>query len=139
MKFKGQVSKVWITVILLMNLVTIGIMIYNITTGMNNLTYVLATVLILMDLMICPSMFLTETEVGKKVFTVRYGFTTKTFLINDIVSAQPSTALFGTYAVGSDKIALKKINQEEIVLSLVDNKGFINELKKQNKKMKIFI
>lgn len=136
MKFKGQVSLVWALVIGLMNIATIGICIYY---GFSGITYVLIPVLILMDIIVSPALFINYVEVEKKIVTIHYGFTTVKVLIDDITSVKRSDALFGTYAVGTDKIMLKKKNQDELVISLQDNKGFINELKRQNKKMKIFI
>ena len=93
----------------------------------------------LVDLYLIPVCFANYVEIDKKKLFIRFGISKEELLIEDITAMHRADRLTLSYCASTDVVLLGTRNKKNVVVSLKDNKAFMNALLKANKKIKRYI
>ncbi|MCI6061405.1 MAG: PH domain-containing protein [Dorea sp.] len=135
MTFKGKIDIWWYVVIGVLNGITIGTSIY---AGVSKiLPYIL--VLLIVDLYFIPPVLRNEVTVDKKSVTVRFGFLKKELPVKEITTIRIMKSYGASFAASFQRVGIESQRKTTVFIALTDNKAFVNELLKMNKKIKYVI
>lgn len=135
MTFKGKIDIWWYVVIGVLNGITIGTSIY---AGVSKiLPYIL--VLVLVDLYFIPPVFRNEVTIDKKSVIVRFGFLKKELPLKEITTIRIMKSFGASFAASFQRVGIESQRKTTVFVALTDNKAFVNELLKANKKIKYII
>ena len=135
MSFKGKIDIWWYVVIGVLNGITIGTSIY---AGVSKiLPYIL--VLLIVDLYFIPPVLRNEVTVDKKSVTVRFGFLKKELPVKEITTIRIMKSYGASFAASFHRVGIESQRNTTVFIALTDNKAFVNELLKMNKKIKYVI
>lgn len=135
MSFKGKIDIWWYVVIGVLNGITIGTSIY---AGVSKiLPYIL--VLLIVDLYFIPPVLRNEVTVDKKSVTVRFGFLKKELPVKEITTIRIMKSYGASFAASFQRVGIESQRKTTVFIALTDNKAFVNELLKMNKKIKYVI
>ena len=135
MSFKGKIDIWWYVVIGVLNGITIGTSIY---AGVSKiLPYIL--VLLIVDLYFIPPVLRNEVTVDKKSVTVRFGFLKKELPVKEITTIRIMKSYGASFAASFHRVGIESQRKMTVFIALTDNKAFVNELLKMNKKIKYVI
>ena len=126
MRFKGKVAVWWYLIIAALNAVLVWMYFYILPAG-------------LLDLYLIPVCFANYVEIDKKKLFIRFGISKEELLIEDITAMHRADRLTLSYCASTDVILLGTRNKKNVVVSLKDNKAFMDALLKANKKIKRYI
>lgn len=136
MRFKGKVAVWWYLIIAALNAVLVWmIMKY----GLHYISYFYILPAGLLDLYLIPVCFANYVEIDKKKLFIRFGISKEEFLIEDITAMHRADRLTLSYCASTDVVLLGTRNKKNVVVSLKDNKAFMDALLKANKKIKRYI
>ena len=136
MRFKGKVAVWWYLIIAALNAVLVWmIMKY----GLHYISYFYILPAGLLDLYLIPVCFANYVEIDKKKLFIRFGISKEELLIEDITAMHRADRLTLSYCASTDVVLLGTRNKKNVVVSLKDNKAFMNALLKANKKIKRYI
>ena len=136
MRFKGKVAVWWYLIIAALNAVLVWmIMKY----GLHYISYFYILPAGLLDLYLIPVCFANYVEIDKKKLFIRFGISKEELLIEDITAMHRADRLTLSYCASTDVILLGTRNKKNVVVSLKDNKAFMDALLKANKKIKRYI
>ena len=93
----------------------------------------------LLDLYLIPVCFANYVEIDKKKLFIRFGISKEELLIEDITAMHRADRLTLSYCASTDVVLLGTRNKKNVVVSLKDNKAFMDALLKANKKIKRYI
>ena len=117
MKFRGKVAVWWYLIIVILNVALIGMIV---KYGLHYISYFYILPAGLLDLYLIPVCFANYVELDKKKIFIRDRFTL-------------------SFCASADVVLLACRNKKNVVVSLKDNKAFMDELQKLNKKIKVYI
>lgn len=136
MRFKGKVAVWWYLIIAALNAVLVWmIMKY----GLHYISYFYILPAGLLDLYLIPVCFANYVEIDKKKLFIRFGISKEELLIEDITAMHRADRLALSYCASTDVVLLGTRNKKNVVVSLKDNKAFMDALLKANKKIKRYI
>lgn len=136
MRFKGKVAVWWYLIIAALNVVLVWmIMKY----GLHYISYFYILPAGLLDLYLIPVCFANYVEIDKKKLFIRFGISKEELLIEDITAMHRADRLTLSYCASTDVVLLGTRNKKNVVVSLKDNKAFMDALLKANKKIKRYI
>ena len=93
----------------------------------------------LLDLYLIPVCFANYVELDKKKIFIRFGFSREEVLVEDITAMHRADRFTLSFCASADVVLLACRNKKNVVVSLKDNKAFMDELQKLNKKIKVYI
>ena len=141
MRFKGKVAVWWYLIIAALNAVLVWMIV---KYGLHYISYFYILPAGLLDLYLIPVCFANYVEIDKKKLFIRFGISKEELLIEDI-TAMHRTAMHRadrltlSYCASTDVVLLGTRNKKNVVVSLKDNKAFMDALLKANKKIKRYI
>ena len=92
-----------------------------------------------LDLYLIPVCFANYVELDKKKIFIRFGFSREEVLVEDITAMHRADRFTLSFCASADVVLLACSNKKNVVVSLKDNKAFMDELQKLNKKIKVYI
>lgn len=136
MKFKGKVAVWWYLIIAALNVVLAWMIV---KYGLEYISYFYILPAGLLDLYLIPVCFANYVEIDKKKLFIRFGFSKEEVFVEDITAMHRADRFTLSFCASSDVVLLACKNKKNIVVSLKDNKAFMEELQKLNKKIKVYI
>ena len=136
MRFKGKVAVWWYLIIAALNAVLVWMIV---KYGLHYISYFYILPAGLLDLYLIPVCFANYVEIDKKKLFIRFGISKEELLIEDITAMHRADRLTLSYCASTDVVLLGTRNKKNVVVSLKDNKAFIDALLKANKKIKRYI
>lgn len=136
MRFKGKVAVWWYLIIAALNAVLVWMIV---KYGLHYISYFYILPAGLLDLYLIPVCFANYVEIDKKKLFIRFGISKEELLIEDITAMHRADRLTLSYCASTDVILLGTRNKKNVVVSLKDNKAFMDALLKANKKIKRYI
>ncbi|HJB86717.1 MAG TPA: PH domain-containing protein [Candidatus Dorea faecigallinarum] len=136
MRFKGKVAVWWYLIIAALNAVLVWMIV---KYGLHYISYFYILPAGLLDLYLIPVCFANYVEIDKKKLFIRFGISKEELLIEDITAMHRADRLTLSYCASTDVVLLGTRNKKNVVVSLKDNKAFMNALLKANKKIKRYI
>lgn len=136
MRFKGKTAPWWYAATLLVNS-GLAWLIYR--YHFNPFAFLYIVPVIAIDLYLIPVIFCNYADISDKILLIRFGVSKEEILIEDILSLQQMNRFGISYCASTDCIFLTCRRGVKIVISLQDNKAFIKELQRKNKKIKVFL
>ena len=134
MKFRGKVAVWWYLIIVILNVALIGMIV---KYGLHYISYFYILPAGLLDLYLIPVCFANYVELDKKKIFIRR-LLEEEVLVEDITAMQ-SGQVYPSFCASADVVLLACRNKKNVVVSLKDNKAFMDELQKLNKKIKVYI
>lgn len=136
MRFKGKVAVWWYLIIAALNAVLVWMIV---KYGLHYISYFYILPAGLLDLYLIPVCFANYVEIDKKKLFIRFGISKEELLIEDITAMHRAYRLTLSYCASTDVVLLGTRNKKNVVVSLKDNKAFMDALLKANKKIKRYI
>ena len=136
MRFKGKVAVWWYLIIAALNAVLVWMIV---KYGLHYISYFYILPAGLLDLYLIPVCFANYVEIDKKKLFIRFGISKEELLIEDITAKHRADRLTLSYCASTDVVLLGTRNKKNVVVSLKDNKAFMDALLKANKKIKRYI
>lgn len=136
MKFKGKVAVWWYLIIVILNAVLIGLIL---KYGLHYIAYFYILPAGLLDLYLIPVCFANYVEIDKKKLFICFGFSKEEVFVEDITAMHRADRFTLSFCASADVVLLARKNGKNVVVSLKDNKAFMNELQRMNKKIKVYI
>ena len=136
MRFKGKVAVWWYLIIAALNVVLAWMIV---KYGLEYISYFYILPAGLLDLYLIPVCFANYVEIDKKKLFIRFGFSKEEVFVEDITAMHRADRFTLSFCASSDVVLLACKNKKNIVVSLKDNKAFMEELQKLNKKIKVYI
>ena len=136
MRFKGKVAVWWYLIIAALNAVLVWMIV---KYGFHYISYFYILPAGLLDLYLIPVCFANYVEIDKKKLFIRFGISKEELLIEDITAMHRADRLTLSYCASTDVVLLGTRNKKNVVVSLKDNKAFMDALLKANKKIKRYI
>ena len=136
MRFKGKVAVWWYLIIAALNAVLVWMIV---KYGLHYISYFYILPAGLLDLYLMPVCFANYVEIDKKKLFIRFGISKEELLIEDITAMHRADRLTLSYCASTDVVLLGTRNKKNVVVSLKDNKAFMDALLKANKKIKRYI
>ena len=136
MKFRGKVAVWWYLIIVILNVALIGMIV---KYGLHYISYFYILPAGLLDLYLIPVCFANYVELDKKKIFIRFGFSMEEVLVEDITAMHRADRFTLSFCASADVVLLACRNKKNVVVSLKDNKAFMDELQKLNKKIKVYI
>ena len=136
MRFKGKVAVWWYLIIAALNAVLVWMIV---KYGLHYISYFYILPAGLLDLYLIPVCFANYVEIDKKKLFIRFGISKEELLIEDITAMHRDDRLTLSYCASTDVVLLGTRNKKNVVVSLKDNKAFMDALLKANKKIKRYI
>lgn len=136
MRFKGKVAVWWYLIIAVLNAVLVWMIV---KYGLHYISYFYILPAGLLDLYLIPVCFANYVEIDKKKLFIRFGISKEELLIEDITAMHRADRLTLSYCASTDVVLLGTRNKKNVVVSLKDNKAFMDALLKANKKIKRYI
>ena len=136
MRFKGKVAVWWYLIIAALNAVLVWMIV---KYGLHYISYFYILPAGLLDLYLIPVCFANYVEIDKKKLFIRFGISKEELLIEDITAMHRADRLTLSYCASTDVVLLGPRNKKNVVVSLKDNKAFMDALLKANKKIKRYI
>lgn len=136
MRFKGKVAVWWYLIIAALNAVLVWMVM---KYGLHYISYFYILPAGLLDLYLIPVCFANYVEIDKKKLFIRFGISKEELLIEDITAMHRADRLTLSYCASTDVVLLGTRNKKNVVVSLKDNKAFMDALLKANKKIKRYI
>lgn len=136
MRFKGKVAVWWYLIIAALNAVLVWMIV---KYGLHYISYFYILPAGLLDLYLIPVCFANYVEIDKKKLFIRFGISKEELLIEDITAMHRADRLTLSYCASTDVVLLGTRNKKNVVVSLKDNKAFVDALLKANKKIKRYI
>ena len=136
MKFRGKVAVWWYLIIVILNVALIGMIV---KYGLHYISYFYILPAGLLDLYLIPVCFANYVELDKKKIFIRFGFSRGEVLVEDITAMHRADRFTLSFCASADVVLLACRNKKNVVVSLKDNKAFMDELQKLNKKIKVYI
>lgn len=136
MRFKGKVAVWWYLIIAALNAVLVWMIV---KYGLHYISYFYILPAGLLDLYLIPVCFANYVEIDKKKLFIRFGISKEELLIEDITAMHRADRLTLSYCASTDVVLLGTRNKKNVVVSLKDNKAFMDALLKENKKIKRYI
>ena len=136
MRFKGKVAVWWYLIIAALNAVLVWMIV---KYGLHYISYFYILPAGLLDLYLIPVCFANYVEIDKKKLFIRFGISKEELLIEDITAMHSADRLTLSYCASTDVVLLGTRNKKNVVVSLKDNKAFMDALLKANKKIKRYI
>lgn len=136
MRFKGKVAVWWYLIIAALNAVLVWMIV---KYGLHYISYFYILPAGLLDLYLIPVCFANYVEIDKKKLFIRFGISKEELLIEDITAMHRTDRLTLSYCASTDVVLLGTRNKKNVVVSLKDNKAFMDALLKANKKIKRYI
>lgn len=136
MRFKGKVAVWWYLIIAALNAVLVWMIV---KYGLHYISYFYILPAGLLDLYLIPVCFANYVEIDKKKLFIRFGISKEELLIEDITAMHRADRLTLSYCASTDVVLLGTKNKKNVVVSLKDNKAFMDALLKANKKIKRYI
>jgi hypothetical protein len=136
MRFKGKVAVWWYLIIAALNAVLVWMIV---KYGLHYISYFYILPAGLLDLYLIPVCFANYVEIDKKKLFIRFGISKEELLIEDITAMHRADRLTLSYCASTDVVLLGTRNKKNVVVSLKDNKAFMDALLKANKKIKRYI
>ena len=136
MRFKGKVAVWWYLIIAALNAVLVWMIVQY---GLHYISYFYILPAGLLDLYLIPVCFANYVEIDKKKLFIRFGISKEELLIEDITAMHRADRLTLSYCASTDVVLLGTRNKKNVVVSLKDNKAFMDALLKANKKIKRYI
>lgn len=136
MRFKGKVAVWWYLIIAALNAALVWMIV---KYGLHYISYFYILPAGLLDLYLIPVCFANYVEIDKKKLFIRFGISKEELLIEDITAMHRADRLTLSYCASTDVVLLGTRNKKNVVVSLKDNKAFMDALLKANKKIKRYI
>ena len=136
MRFKGKVAVWWYLIIAALNAVLVWMIV---KYGLHYISYFYILPAGLLDLYLIPVCFANYVEIDKKKLFIRFGISKEDLLIEGITAMHRADRLTLSYCASTDVVLLGTRNKKNVVVSLKDNKAFMDALLKANKKIKRYI
>ena len=136
MRFKGKVAVWWYLIIAALNAVLVWMIV---KYGLHYISYFYILPAGLLDLYLIPVCFANYVEIDKKKLFIRFGISKEELLIEDITAMHRADRLTLSYCASTDVVLLGTRKKKNVVVSLKDNKAFMDALLKANKKIKRYI
>ena len=136
MRFKGKVAVWWYLIIAALNAVLVWMIV---KYGLHYISYFYILPAGLLDLYLIPVCFANYVEIDKKKLFIRFGISKEELLVEDITAMHRADRLTLSYCASTDVVLLGTRNKKNVVVSLKDNKAFMDALLKANKKIKRYI
>ena len=136
MRFKGKVAVWWYLISAALNAVLVWMIV---KYGLHYISYFYILPAGLLDLYLIPVCFANYVEIDKKKLFIRFGISKEELLIEDITAMHRADRLTLSYCASTDVVLLGTRNKKNVVVSLKDNKAFMDALLKANKKIKRYI
>lgn len=136
MKFRGKVAVWWYLIIVILNVALIGMIV---KYGLHYISYFYILPAGLLDLYLIPVCFANYVELDKKKIFICFGFSREEVLVEDITAMHRADRFTLSFCASADVVLLACRNKKNVVVSLKDNKAFMDELQKLNKKIKVYI
>ena len=136
MRFKGKVAVWWYLIIAALNAVLVWMIV---KYGLHYISYFYILPAGLLDMYLIPVCFANYVEIDKKKLFIRFGISKEELLIEDITAMHRADRLTLSYCASTDVVLLGTRNKKNVVVSLKDNKAFMDALLKANKKIKRYI
>lgn len=136
MTFKGKISKIWYVATAVLNGIALASLIYSGISGPMILTLI---VLVVVDLYLIPVMFKNEVTVDKKDVIIQFGLLRKTLPIQEILTVRLVQDFSASFAAAFDRIGIESRRMNPVYICVYDKDGFIEELRKRNKRIKYVI
>ena len=136
MRFKGKVAVWWYLIIAALNAVLVWMIV---KYGLHYISYFYILPAGLLELYLIPVCFANYVEIDKKKLFIRFGISKEELLIEDITAMHRADRLTLSYCASTDVVLLGTRNKKNVVVSLKDNKAFMDALLKANKKIKRYI
>ena len=136
MRFKGKVAVWWYLIIAALNAVLVWMIV---KYGLHYISYFYILPAGLLDLYLIPVCFANYVEIDKKKLFIRFGISKEELLIEDITAMHRADRLTLSYCASTDVVLLGTRNKKNVVISLKENKAFMDALLKANKKIKRYI
>ena len=136
MKFRGKVAVWWYLIIVILNMALIGMIV---KYGLHYISYFYILPAGLLDLYLIPVCFANYVELDEKKIFIRFGFSREEVLVEDITAMHRADRFTLSFCASADVVLLACRNKKNVVVSLKDNKAFMDELQKLNKKIKVYI
>lgn len=136
MRFKGKVAVWWYLIIAALNAVLVWMIV---KYGLHYISYFYILPAGLLDLYLIPVCFANYVEIDKKKVFIRFGISKEELLVEDITAMHRADRLTLSYCASTDVVLLGTRNKKNVVVSLKDNKAFMDALLKANKKIKRYI
>ena len=136
MKFRGKVAVWWYLIIVILNVALIGMIV---KYGLHYISYFYILPAGLLDLYLIPVCFANYVELDKKKIFIRFGCSREEVLVEDITAMHRADRFTLSFCASADVVLLACRNKKNVVVSLKDNKAFMDELQKLNKKIKVYI
>lgn len=136
MKFRGKVAVWWYLIIVILNVALIGMIV---KYGLHYISYFYILPAGLLDLYLIPVCFANYVELDKKKIFIHFGFSREEVLVEDITAMHRADRFTLSFCASADVVLLACRNKKNVVVSLKDNKAFMDELQKLNKKIKVYI
>lgn len=137
MTFKGKIDTWWYLATAFINGIAISALIYQgLRHQISGLLLINLLALLLLNLYFVPPILKNEVVVSKKEVIVRFGLLTKVIPIQGISVVRTMTSYSGSFAASFDRIGIECRGMSAVFIALEDNKSFIKELMRKNRKIK---
>ena len=136
MKFKGNLSKLWVVAIVLINLIMIAL--FFVAESVAGQIMCLP-VIIIMDLYMIPVLFQNYVTVDKQRVVVYFGLLKTEIPVKKITSVNATVNYKAALATSTKRLAIHRLGKEPLYISLEDNDKFVKELLKKNNKIRYYI
>lgn len=131
MIYKGKIAIWYIMIVVLYNVIPLFFIGNSILVFIALLFYYL-----LGDAIMLPVLFRNRVEVQDDSFIVYFGFSKKQFLFKDIRQIDFTTNCISASACSLDRLYID-LKDQDIMISLVENEKFVQEVKNKNSNVKI--
>lgn len=136
MRFKGKIAVWWYLVIVVLNVALVGLIV---KYGLHYISYFYILPAGILDLYLIPVCFADYVEIDKNKIFVRFGFSKEEIFLEDIAAMRRADRFVLSFCASTDVVLLTCRNRKNVVVSLKDNKAFMDAIRKANKKIKVYI
>ena len=105
--------------------------------GLHYISYFYILAAGFLDLYLIPVCFSNYVELDKKKIFIRFGFSREEVLVEDITAVHRADRFTLSFCASADVVLLACRNTKNVVVSLTDNKAFMDELLTHNKTTRV--
>ena len=136
MKFKGKVGKSWYITLLLCN---IAMAIFYFSIKIDDYSWLILIIWGGLNIYLIPAIFRNYVMLDKKTITIYFGIYTRIINIADINSLRQMPFTHSLLSASTDCLGITNKMGETTNISIEDQDKFVNEILRNNKKIKYFI
>lgn len=136
MKFKGKIAPWWYIVTVLFNIIIIWLFV---STKMGVSAQMMIPLWITFNLYFVPVFFCNYVTIDKQNVVIKFGLLKKTLPTQEIISVKAARVASASFSASFDRLELEPRRMQNVYISVVDKKAFLQEIQRINRKVKYLI